>query len=82
MCVNLRNECIVREWGSKLKTREVKLSDAGSYTCVANNSVGTARLQTFLFVNGMLAQNIFFWGGGVKMSLKKAFSVPSKVPDV
>ena len=67
MCVNLHNECIVREWGSKLKTREVKLSDAGSYTCVANNSVGTARLQAFLFVNGMLAQNIFFLGGGVKM---------------
>ena len=44
---------IIRDWGSKLKNRQVKLSDAGSYTCVANNSVGTARTQAFLVVNGM-----------------------------
>ena len=44
---------IIRDWGSKLKNRQVRLSDAGSYTCVANNSVGTDRIQAFLVVNGM-----------------------------
>lgn len=44
---------IIRDWGSKLRNRQLKLSDAGSYTCVANNSVGTARIQAFLVVNGM-----------------------------
>lgn len=43
----------IREWGSRLKIRVVKLSDAGTYTCVANNSVGTVRVQAFLVVNGM-----------------------------
>ena len=30
----------------------MKLSDAGSYTCVANNSMGIERRQAFLVVNG------------------------------
>lgn len=50
LCVVLH----IRAWGSKLRNRQVKLSDAGSYMCVANNSVGTQRIQAFLVVNGML----------------------------
>ena len=48
----------IRDWGSRLKIRIVKLSDAGSYTCVANNSLGTVRTQAFLVVNGMFTCSI------------------------
>lgn len=48
----------IRDWGSRLKNRFVKLNDAGAYTCVANNSLGTARIQAFLVVNGMFTGSI------------------------
>lgn len=61
LCVVLH----IRAWGSKLRNRQVKLSDAGSYMCVANNSVGTQRIQAFLVVNGMVTFSMlspaFFW---------------------
>ena len=51
--VNIVFVWFLRSWGLRLRIREAKLSDKGSYICVANNSEGTISTEAFLTVNGM-----------------------------
>ena len=67
----------------RLEVRHVTLGDAGKYTCVGRNLLGTANKTAMMTVEGKLKRLIYllhhFWMGGKVMKLMLALSKHSRL---